>query len=85
MYSCDQCMTDYRWPVIRTWMPRWFWPIFDFVIVALMQNFLLLATAVSRSSCTSYCHDLVLTILSDLMNFAQLPQYLLLSMLTSDF
>ncbi|KAK9900301.1 hypothetical protein P389DRAFT_192582 [Cystobasidium minutum MCA 4210] len=39
---------DYRWPVIRKWMPKWVWPIFDFTIVALMQNFLLLAAALPQ-------------------------------------
>jgi hypothetical protein len=59
-------------------MPKWLWPIFDFLIVALMQNALLLATAVSaltNSALRSFADQRMYSHV-----IIQLPQFLLLSM-----
>lgn len=39
---------DYRWPIVRRNVPKWFLHIFGLTFIALYQNFLLLSTALPQ-------------------------------------
>ena len=41
-------MQDYRWPIVRRNIGRFLWAVLDLTFIAFIQNYLLLAMAVSR-------------------------------------